>query len=238
MNNFLILMLLLTIPCMVLGKGKEKPDYIIKRTTGPIYVDGYLNEPDWKNAESIGDLVFPWYEKGKKEQTIVKMLWDDTFLYISYFCEDEHISATRTQKNTDVWLDDCVECFVAPNPSSPLDYTNYEFNCLGTYLVGVHINKKEFLWEPEGIQIGRSHKGTINKEDDIDSYWILEVAIPFKNFKRFNINIPPKPGEYWFLNINRCGGVVNEQYSQWSPSDTPEPQFHVPSCFGKVIFSK
>ena len=239
MKNLLLnLMLLLIIPLVAFGKGKDKPVYIIKRTTGHIFVDGNLNELDWKRAESLDNLVFPWYEKGKKEQTNVKMLWDDKFLYIGYYCEDEHISATRFQRNSDVWLDDCVECFIAPNPASPLDYTNHEFNCLASYLVGVHIKGKKFRVEPQGIQIGRSHKGTINNEDDVDSYWILEISIPFITLKNFNINIPPKPGEHWFLNINRCGGVVNEQFSQWSPSDTPDPQFHVPSCFGKVIFSK
>jgi len=238
MKSIQIIIVSLIITGVILSKEIDRPVYVIKRTTAPIYIDGYLNEPDWKSAQGISNFIFPWYESGKKEQTTVKLLWDDTFLYVGYYCEDEHISAVRFQKNSDVWLDDCVECFIAPNLSSPLDYTNYEFNCLGSYLVGVHIKGKDFLWEPKGIQIGRSHKGTINKEDDIDDYWILEVSIPFENLKKFSINILPKPGEHWFLNLNRCGGQINEQFSQWSSSKTPEPDFHVPSHFGKVIFSR
>ena len=38
-------------------------------------------------------IVFPWLTEGEKEQTEVKMLWDDTFLYLSYRCDDAHIWA-------------------------------------------------------------------------------------------------------------------------------------------------
>ena len=34
-------------------------------------------------APDVGAFVFPWYESGKKEQTVAKMLWDDDNLYVS-----------------------------------------------------------------------------------------------------------------------------------------------------------
>ena len=78
--------------------------------------------------------------------------------------------------------------------------------------------------------------GTLNDDSDPDRYWIVEVAIPFKNFAFVGAQTPPKPGYRWNLNLNRHGGKTNMQYSQWSPADTPVPTFHTPHRFGRVIF--
>jgi hypothetical protein len=37
--------------------------------------------------------------------------------------------------------------------------------------------------------------------------------------------------------LNRCGGKINEQFSQWAPGTEKEPQFHTPRDFGIVRFS-
>ena len=81
--------------------------------------------------------------------------------------------------------------------------------------------------------------GTLNNDVDRDDSWILEVAIPFKAYRRAlpDISLPHKPGDAWRLNLNRCGGKTNEQFSQWSPGTEKEPQFHSPRDFGIVRFS-
>jgi hypothetical protein len=221
-----------------LSEGDDMvPSYTVKRTTGKIYVDGNPTEADWKAASPVGDFVFPWYKEGKKEQTEVKALWDDEYLYILYKCEDEHISAHYFERNSAPYKDDCIEAFIAPNPEHPLWYTNYEINCLGTWLAGLHKDSFNEYVLPDKILIGRSHVGTINNEDDIDSHWIIEIGIPFENLKDFEIKLPPKNGTVWGINFNRCGGDINQQYSQWSPSKTEQPNFHRPQDFGKIIFS-
>ena len=45
-------------------------------------------------------------------------------------------------------------------------------------------------------------------------------------------------GDVWHLNLNRLGGKTNPQHSQWSPSKTDRPAFHVPRDFGRVVFSR
>ena len=66
----------------------------------------------------------------------------------------------------------------------------------------------------------------------------LDGSIPFENYAPVAKNAPPKPGDVWHVGLNRCGGKTNEQYSQWSPSNTPKPAFHVPECFGRMVFSE
>ncbi|MAT13687.1 MAG: hypothetical protein CMJ46_00265 [Planctomyces sp.] len=240
-----LLSLLLLAPVVLVAAERDPkslPDYTIKWTTGAITIDGKLEESDWEAAKSVGDFQFAWYESGKKEQTVAKMLWDDEYLYVSYRCEDAHIHATRTERNSSVWFDDCVEVFTAPNPDDSDNYFNIEMNVNKAFLEGSHpegINTKpKEKWRCEGIKIATTVEGTLNDDSDTDSYWILEAAIPFSAFAHVAKNTPPKPGDVWRLNLNRLGGETNQQYSQWSPSTTEEPQFHSPKDFGRVHYSE
>lgn len=218
--------------------GSLLPTYIVQRTTGPIHIDGLLDEPDWKAAESVGDFVFPWWTEGEKEQTIAKLLWDDKHLYVAFRCEDAHIWAEYTQRDDPVSADDAVEVFTAPNPDSLKNYFNFEFNAIGTILDRSPYNNRSSEWNAVGIQTGYTHNGTLNQDSDTDTSWTMEIAIPFENFVPFAKNIPPKDGDVWRLNLNRCGGKIDLQYSQWSDSGTPKPQFHAPEGFGMVHFSE
>jgi hypothetical protein len=221
---------------------EQVPTYTIYRAGTPITIDGRLDEPAWNAAPDVGPFHFPWWESGKKEQTVVKLLYDDTHIYLAYLCEDAHIWADHTLRDSSVCQDDCVEFFVAPDPSRPDSYYNIEMNAIGIFLDQFHPDgpavpvKEE--WNGTGFQIATSIRGTLNDDSDTDQYWILEAAIPLENFAPMAVHTPPQPGDVWHVGLNRCGGKTNPQYSQWSPSDTPSPAFHVPSCFGKMIFSE
>ena len=218
--------------------GGALPTYTVQRTTGPIHVDGVFDEADWKAAESVGDFVFPWWTTGEKEQTVAKLLWDDEHLYVAFQCEDAHIWAECSQRDDPVSADDAVEVFTAPNPDTLTNYFNFEFNAIGTILDRSPYNNRSYAWNAVDIQVGYTHSGTLNQDSDTDTSWTMEIAIPFENFVPFAKNIPPKDGDVWRLNLNRCGGKTNLQYSQWSDSGTPKPQFHAPEGFGIVRFSE
>lgn len=175
-------------------QSQELPEYTIYRAGTAITVDGRLDEPAWTAAPDVGMFVFPWYESGKRERTVAKLLWDDTHLYVSFICEDAYISAVRTERNSRVWLDDAVEVFTAPNPDRPLAYFNIEMNALGTFLDQFRPDGPETSpsreWSAEGIHIETTVAGTLNDDADEDSYWILEAAIPFSNFGGVARNTP------------------------------------------------
>lgn len=218
--------------------GGSLPTYTVHRTSESIHIDGVLEEADWEAAGSVGDFVFPWWNQGKKEQTVAKLLWDDTNLYVAFQCEDAHIWAEYSRRDDPVSRDDAVEIFTAPNPDSLMNYFNFEFNAIATILDRSPYNNRSSTWNAVGIQMDYTHHGTLNNDSDIDTSWTMEIAIPFENFQPFAKSIPPKDDEVWRLNLNRCGGKTNPQYSQWSDSGTPEPQFHAPEGFGIIRFSE
>jgi hypothetical protein len=235
-------MMLLVLFFIVLAQPVLAGDtYTLYRAGTPVAIDGYPNEPAWVAAPAVDAFKFPWWTEGKKEQTVAKLLWDDEHLYLLFICEDAHIWAEHTGRDDGVSQDDCVEVFTAPNPAQPFSYFNIEMNVLGTFLDQHHPDGPKApvteQWDGQGMRIATSIAGSLNDDSDADLYWMLEAAIPLRNFAPVAKNTPPKPGDVWHLNLNRCGGKTNAQHSQRCPSRTDTPQFHAPVDFGKVEFS-
>ncbi len=222
-------------------KPIAQKSYDIHRATSPIKIDGKLDEPDWQRAQSVGDFGFPWPKEGKKEQTVAKLLWDDNNLYVSWYARDEHISAAVTQRHGPVSKDDCVEIFISPNPDKVKNYYTFEINAIGTMLNRARTDwwSGPPTWEPEGVQYRTTFHGLTKKEESSDdSHWIVEAAIPLKNFARDAAHTPPRDGDVWRLNLQRLGGITNAQSSTWSPLPEGVRSFHTPEAFGSVRFVK
>jgi len=219
----------------------KPPVYTVYRSGAPIRIDGKLDEPAWFSIPDAGLFHFPWWKSGKKEQSVVKLLWDDENLYVAQIAEDEFITARDRTHDGKVAQDDCFEIMVAPNPATPDIYVNIEWNVIGGYVDNFRPNgpkkPRALVWDAEGVEIAGSYQGTLNDDSDHDRYWLTEVKIPLKNFAKIAARMPPQAGDRWHINFNRHGGKTNEQYSQWSPGDTPEPAFHTPHRFGQIVFS-
>ena len=230
------------LPCLPrTSAANPLPRYTIYRTSGPISIDGKLAEKGWKQAKSVGNFQFPWWQQGRKEQTVAKMLWDDKYLYVSYHCQDAHVWAEQTEHDSPVYQDDCVELFTAPDPRQPLNYFNIEMNVRRAFLDRHHPKgpaKKEVAeWTAVGVKIATQVAGTLNDDSDTDRGWVLEAAIPFANFQPVTGRPHPHHGDTWHLNLNRLGGKTNPQFSQGSPGKTERPAFHAPDTFGRVIYA-
>lgn len=230
--------LLLLNACAALCPAQEKV-YEIRRTAGPITIDGKLDEASWRGAASVGDFGFPWPESGEREQTVAKLLWDDENLYVSWYAHDRHISASITQRHGPVSKDDCVEIFLSPNPAKVRNYYTFEINAIGTMLNRARTDwwSGPPTWEPEGVRYRTTFHGLPRKEESPqDTHWIVEAAIPLKNFARDAAHTPPHEGDEWRLNLQRLGGITNAQASTWSPLPAGVRTFHTPSAFGLVRF--
>lgn len=241
MKKILAVMLLYTV-CLPLISPAQVPEYTVKRTTEKIVIDGILDEADWNAAQSVGDFKFPQKEKfGGNDQTEVKLLRDDTFLYISYKCEDNYIWAEIYDTNATTYMDDCVELFWNPNPEAGDSYNMFEINCIGN-LLSVYNDRKRSINERDRRimvpHIAQTIQGTVNDDTDTDTGWIIEAAIRFSDYPELSKRPAPIPGDIWRIGLNRCGGKTDEQKGQWSPSYSSKSlSFHSPEDFGKIVFS-
>ena len=243
MKHFMTFIFVYMIGFSLISWG-DVPEYTVKRTTEKIVIDGLLDETDWTTAESVGDFHFPWKDKsGDRDRTVVKILWDDTFLYLSYTCYDKYIWATHYDTNSDTYKDDCVEFFWNPDPDKGKKYNIFEFNPLGNMLsvfTGSGKPIKERISRILVPHVAQTVHGTLNDNDDIDTCWILEIAVRFSDYPELSKRPRPVSGDMWRAGLNRCGGrggQTSESWSMWSPPETEKPRFHAPDYFGRIFFS-
>lgn len=217
------------------------PRYDIERAGSKIVIDAKLDERSWRRARPAGEFHFLGSPEGEKEQTDARLLWDDENLYVSWFCHDRHISAQVTERHGPVSRDDCVEIFLSPNPQKVTNYYTFEINAIGTMLNRCRTDwwTGPPTWEPEGVRYRASYHSLARKDESpSDDHWIVEMAIPLRNFARDAAHTPPRDGDVWRLNLNRTGGITNRLSSAWSPILPPAKSFHTPPAFGEVRFVK
>ena len=237
---------LLVLAALLVGCGSQMKDPLgrpllthdIHFTDSEIKIDGQLDEAAWESAQSA-DFQFTWGVDGEKEGTKAKLLCDDEHLYVGFVCQDAYIWAVNTERDSQVYRDDCVEVFTSPNPDQLEKYFNIDMNVNAASLDHFHPEGpgSKVGWDPE-VLIATSVNGTQNKDDDKDKSWTLEVRIAFASFEGVAKSIPPNDGDEWRLNLNRLGGETNNEKSQWNAGDPDEPSFHAPDYFGRVFFVK
>ncbi len=222
------------------AQPQPAPEYTIYRTPSSITIDARLDEPAWKRAPLVGPFHFNWWKQGEQEQTDARMLWDDKNLYVAYYCHDRHISASVTKRHGPVSNDDCVEIFLSPDPQKVMNYYTFEINAIGAMLNRCRTDwwTGPPNWEPEGVHYRTSFYGQPPKqESSSDHDWVVELAIPLRNFSHDAAHTPPHDGDRWRLNLYRTGGITNAQNSSWSPLPKDKESFHNPPYFGPVRFS-
>jgi hypothetical protein len=111
--------------------------YTALRASGPIAVDGRLEEADWRAAERsprFSDLV-----RGAPgiHDTRAAVLWDDEHLHVAYWVEEPLVEGTLTERDSLIYKNNDVELFIAGRDS----YYELEINSLGT------IYEVLFIWE-------------------------------------------------------------------------------------------
>ena len=74
-------------------------EYIVK--------DFKHNSIDWQKVRSIQIDSFPWYKKGEKQITDVKMALANEEFHLKVYCEDRHSSSSVTVYNGPVYKDSC-----------------------------------------------------------------------------------------------------------------------------------
>ena len=114
-------------------------EYRIERTPTPPPLSGDVEGTPWADAQVLQIDTYPWYKGGVKQPTAVRLLYDDDALYTQFHCRDRHISAERTELNSTVCLDSCVELFATVDPKAGPDYFNLEMNCCGVWACRIRL---------------------------------------------------------------------------------------------------
>lgn len=239
----------------------EQKHYVCYRTEEAIEVNGQLNENSWNLAEWTD--IFVDIEGDKKpnptQNTRVKMLWDDNYLYIAAELEEEHIWAYQENHDDIVFHDNDFEVFLDPDNDGQ-NYFEFEINAKQTvfdlFLPHPYRNSSFALhsWDFKNIKYAVYIDGTLNNGEDQDNKWIVEMAIPFSSMA-FGLNDgKPDPKNPWRINFSRVewdtewingkyikktdsyGKPLPEHNWVWSPVGAVS--MHMPERYGYLKFSR
>lgn len=220
--NVLILMFFVAVTVHTGEKEQKSRPLVVKKTKETIKIDGKLDEKAWKDAPVIplnwekvwardkDRKRFSSLVKIKEPISFAKLLWDEKNLYFACWCTDKDLLATKQGRDEELWREDAMELFVRPDTKKP-HYWEYEWSPTNMVLdiAWGEEDKRNFDKDKKWNGNGESavvHKGTLNKHDDEDEGWTLEVRVPFSDFASV-AKTAPKAGDVW------QGAILH--YSKW-----------------------
>jgi len=186
-----------------------------------ITLDGKLDDEAWKSARWSDDFIDIQGPElpAPRHRTRMKMLWDDTYLYIAAEMEEPHVWASLRNHDDIVFRDNDFEVFIDPDGDAR-EYYELEVNAFGT-IFDLYLYRRykeegpaEHGWNCEGLKTAIHIDGTLNDPTDTDKGWSLEWAIPWSSLKPPAWERPsfteaaraaavPKPGDEWRINFSR-----------------------------------
>jgi hypothetical protein len=160
-----------------------------------------------------------------------RILWSEQSLMVRFVCNQSEpliISSQPqlTTKTIGLWDRDVCEVFIAPDVENIGRYFEFEAAPTGEW-VDLAINLRANVRDTDQeFQSGMTTAAKIT-----DDQLTITIRIPWSD------SIPkPQRGDEWRVNLFRCVGVGNERYLAWQPTNTVEPNFHVPEVFGWLRF--
>jgi len=220
--------------------GSKNNIEAIYTSTSPV-IDGDLNDPVWQKASPV---VLRENRSGNNVSdtqltTQVMTCYDDNTLYIAYRCNDPDIWTSFTQRDEHLWEEEAVEVFI--DVDDVVDtYVEIEVSpaniLFDSYIVDtLNIDVEATArFQLQGIKTAVKVNGTLNKRDDKDKSWTVEIALPFDDLKNENIDeVTSKTAmKLNFYRLDKSQGMERGAYA-WSPTGA---RFHKPSTFGRLIF--
>lgn len=199
--------------------------------------DRHLNDMvDGEQVRSAAQIVVDRYWSGEAAPSHrmfdVQLLWSDTALYVRYdACQSEPLIVNEnpdiTKRTDGLWDRDVCEIFVAPDPSRPNRYFEFEVAPTGEW-VDVEMEIVNGKRRPRPGYSSRMECSARIEEDRV----VMAMRIPWDAFGK-----RPKAGDVWLGNIFRCvGSGEGRGYLAWRPTETLRPNFHVPEKFGEFHF--
>lgn len=227
--------------------SQNNKTYKVQKASSLLIIDGKANETDWQKAEA---LTFTNFYRSPmpddKQSTTLKMLWDDSHIYLLYECKDKFITANIKERDGFTFQDDCAEIFLIPTEDKIKMHFGFELNLYKiandfVFLNDIHKNERIVVkaYSPE-YKVAVTIDGTLNDNSDKDKGWIMEFAIPFKAFHTAGATTEIVAGAKWSFMAARQDR--NELASERVSTSTVFPlkkgfeDIHNPKNFGLIEF--
>ena len=207
--RFSTLLALAALPLATHSEADPQAQYAVQRALEPIVVDGTLDEFSWERAHQINrferilndydEVLFP---------TRAKMLWDDSYFYFAFVCQDADMWAIYEEEDDPLWSEEVVEIFIDPDGDGKR-YLELEVNPLNVVVdLLIYSVEPEWHsskdWDIAKLKTAVQAHGTVNDSLALDWGWTAEIAIPWAAMAdSVTGGARPAAGDVWRLNLYR-----------------------------------
>ena len=162
--------------------------------------------------------------------TYVRSLWNEqvVFFYFESWFDSLNVNPEWSRETAieGLWNKDVVEVFLKPGAAP--SYFEIEVSPLGQWA-------DMRIVEPR-VEVDLEWNSDLELETLLskhESIWRVFLGLPYKSIWEE----PPEVGTSWRVNLYRIAGKEpHREYLAWRPTFTGQPDFHVPSSFGHLIF--
>jgi len=201
------------------------------RIAGAVDAEGFPPERAWETAPPVC-FNTDWQGKNadRQRETQVRLLWNEEFLFLRFDARYRSITvfedAGPSGRRDGLWDRDVCEVFLQPPGFEAHAYKEIEVAPNGLW-----IDLEIAPGEKRDLQSGLRRRVNI---DEAQRQWRAVLALPMRSVvERFEMPA------VWGVNFFRVEGAAEPRfYSAWRPTNTPEPNFHVPDAFGALVFTE
>jgi alpha-galactosidase len=208
---------------------EQKTEIVVHRASQEVTLNALNSSRAWASAEPVR-FSHDWQGKNPDSglETEVRVLWTPTTLYLRFACRHREITvfsdSDANGRHDHLWDRDVAEAFLQPHPSSERYYKEFEVAPNGMWI--------DLDITPSGLADLKSGPQRSVHIDENRRFWVAELAIPM-----WSITREFSPANIWHANFYRVEGPAEpRRYLAWQPTNTPEPNFHVPQAFGTMRF--
>jgi len=176
----------------------------IRPVTGPIEIDGSVDDPGWAGATRITGFVERTPREGATPpaETEVLLTYDGSNLYVAFVAHDPNPGAIRAalQPRNQLWSDDWVGVLLDPHGDGSLGYY-FLSNPIGVQ-ADLQMTPRS---EDSSIDFVYTTAGRITEEG-----FTVEMAIPFRSLR-----VPDREVQNWGIMFVRSYPRSNRHYITW-----------------------
>jgi len=206
-------------------------EIVAMRVSQEIKLDAAHPTPEWQNAKPI-TFCADWQGQNPEpaRKTQIRVLWSPQTLYLRFECRYRELflfpDSGSNGRRDHLWDRDVAEVFLQPDPSRERYYQEFEVSPNGMWV--------DFDIFPSGRADLKSAMTCSVVLDKASHRWTAELAIPIRS-----LTSSFDPNAVWRVNFFRVEGIQEPRhYMAWQPTHSPQPNFHVPSAFGKMRFER
>ena len=211
----------------------DTPRFTISEVPGVWDTTADLEKWSWDELPTLPAFVLADGSGPAEQQTVARLGYDATALYVRYECDDHDIWGTYSQRNEPIYDEEVVELFLAPGEGQPKWYYEFEVSPNGVLLDAKIHNptgqrpelEVDVDWNCPGIR-WRAER------DEADGRWWAILVIPWAAVAPAG-DLP----RIWRANLYRIERPRNAspEFSCWSPTMTEPADFHKPAHFGTLV---